>query len=265
MNKPTVPSALPTAAIHADSGASATLRQELAPTGTLRVGIVVAPNAGVFFVATDPASGAAHGVTVDLGALLARGLGVPVSYAIFLNSGACTDAVHTAAVDVAFMPVDASRREKVAFGPAYYLLESTYLVTAASGIADLAGVDEAHVRVVGIANTTTIRAATRTLKHTVPVPVESVEAALQAMRGGQADAFALSRDSLGPIMADLQGSFIVDGGFQQTSLSIAVPPGRPAALDYASQFLENAKASGAVRHIFDAAGLPDEPVAPAGQ
>ena len=43
------------------------------------------------------------------------------------------------------------------------------------------------------------------------------------------------------------GSRIVDGGFQQTGIAIAVPKGRPAALAYVTKFLEEAKASGAVR------------------
>jgi len=242
---------------------AATPLKELAPTGTLRVGLVEAPDAGAFFVAKDPKTHAIHGVTVDLGADLARELGVPVTYAVFPNSGACTEATHSGAVDVAFMPVDALRRQQVAFGPAYYQLESTYLVSGQSKITDLAGVDRPGVRVVGISNTTTIRASARTLHNTVPKPIDSVQAAVEAMRSGQADALALSRDSLKPIMAELPGSRIVPGGFQKTSLSIAVPPDRPAALAYVSTFLEHAKASGAVRRAFDAAGLQDEPVAAA--
>ena len=55
-------------------------------------------------------------------------------YRVFPNSGECTEATSAGAVDVAFMPVDEERRKKVAFGPAYYLLESTYLVSGPSGI-----------------------------------------------------------------------------------------------------------------------------------
>jgi polar amino acid transport system substrate-binding protein len=255
--------ALLSLASYCASAEAAGSSRDIAPSGTLRVGVVEAPNAGAFFVAKDPASGALHGVTVDLGAGIARALGVPVTYGVFPNSGACTEALHRGEVDVAFMPVDALRAEQVAFGAAYYLLESTYLVSAQSGIADLAGVDRSSVRVIGIANTTTIRASTRTLTHTVPKPVTSVEAAFQMMRSGEADALALSRDSLKPLLAEMPGARIVDGGFQQTSISIAVPPGRSGALQYATRFLENAKATGTLRQIFDANGLQDEAVAPA--
>jgi len=63
------------------------------------------------------------------------------------------------------------------------------------------------------------------------------------LRTGAADAFALSRDSLPPFVAQLRGSRIVDGGFQQTGIAIAVAKGRPGVLAYVSAFLEHAKAS----------------------
>jgi hypothetical protein len=47
----------------------------------------------------------------------------------------------------------AERKKRLEFGPAYCLVESTYMVTATSGIRTLAEVDRPGVRVVGIANT----------------------------------------------------------------------------------------------------------------
>ena len=82
------------------------------------------------------------------------------------------------------------------------------------------------------------------------------------MTGGKADAFALSRDSLPPFVAQLPGSRIVEGGFQFTGVAIAVPKGRPEALAYVTAFLEKAKKSGAVRHAFERAGLSHLEVAP---
>ena len=106
------------------------------------------------------------GVPVDLGGYMARALGAALAITAFPNSGLCTDALVASSIDVAFLPADQSRRERVDFGPAYFAIESTYLVTGASGIASLADVDDARVRVIGIADTTTIRSAARTLSHT---------------------------------------------------------------------------------------------------
>jgi hypothetical protein len=49
-------------------------------------------------------------------------------------------------------------REKVDFGPSYFIIESTYLVRSGSEITNLIDVDRPNVRVIGIANTATIRA-----------------------------------------------------------------------------------------------------------
>jgi polar amino acid transport system substrate-binding protein len=223
--------------------------------------VVFAPAPSAFFVVKD-ANGQPRGVTVDLGNELAQALGAPVEFMVAPNSGLVTDATESGAVDVAFMPVDEERRKRVEFGPAYYLIESTYMVTGASGISAVAEVDRPNVRVVGIANTTTIRAAARSLNSTTISAVTSVDEAVDMLRNGKADAFALSRDSLPPFVAALPGSRIVDGGFQQTGIAVAVPKNRPKALAYVTAFLERAKASGSVRRALDRAGFPDEPVAP---
>jgi polar amino acid transport system substrate-binding protein len=160
------------------------------------------------------------------------------------------------------MPVDEERKKRLDFGPAYCMVESTYMVTAASGIQTLAEVDRPGVRVVGIANTTTIRAAGRTLKNTTPIAATSIDDALALLRAGQADAFALGRDSLPDFVALFPGSHIVDGGFQQTGVAIAVPKGRPDALATVTEFIREAKATGLVRRAMDRAGMRDLAVAP---
>jgi polar amino acid transport system substrate-binding protein len=235
--------------------------KELIPTGKLRVGVVFAPAASPFFVVKE-ANGEPRGVTVDLALELGRRLDVPVEFMVVPNSGLVTDATESGAIDVAFMPVDEERKKRVDFGPAYFMIESTYLATGASGIKTVAEVDRPNVRVVGIANTTTIRAASRSLKNTSISAVASVDEAMAILRSGNADAFALSRDSLPPFVAQLPGSRIVEGGFQQTGIAIAVPKNRPNALAYVTAFMASAKSSGVVRRALDQAGFANDPVAP---
>ncbi len=215
---------------------------QLAPTGPLRAGVVGAPTAGRIFVALD-ADGTPHGTVATLFADLARHVDRPLCFTVFPNSGELTEAVAAATVDVAAMPVDEYRAARVAFGPGYFDLESTYLVSAASGIRTLADVDRPGVRVVGIADTTTIRAATRSLRHTVPSPVRTVAEVIGMLRDGRADAVALSRDALEQVAPTLPGTLITPGGFQQTSVSVAVPPGRPLALALVSAWLPPAAAA----------------------
>lgn len=235
--------------------------KELAPTGKLRVGLVFAPSMSAFFVVKDE-DGNPRGVTADIATELGRSLGLPVQHVLFPNSGLATDATESGSVDVSFMPVDEERKQRVAFGPNYFLIESTYMATAASGARTVADVDRPGMRVIGIANTTTIRAAARTLKNTTIAPVTSVDEAMTMLRDGKADAFALSRDSLPVFVQQIPGSRIVDGGFQQTGIAIAVAKGKPEALSYVTDFLEQAKRSGVVRRALDRAGYADAPVAP---
>ena len=239
----------------------ASAKAELAPTGTLRVGLVEAPSAGLIFVCRA-ADGGLDGVTADLGADLARQVGLPLAVTLFPNSGAAAAALQAAAIDVSFMPVDATRRQVIDFGPGYYDLESTYLASAESGITDVAQVDRPGLRVVAIEGTTTFRASARTLTRTQPLPVPSVAEAVARMRAGQADAFALSRDTLRPVVLQVPGSRIVAGGFQQTQVAVAVPKGRPAALARVTAWMDEAKRAGVVRRIFDARGFHDDAVAP---
>ena len=242
-------------------GLTPSQRSEIAPTGKLRIGVAAAPAKSALFVVKD-AGGEPRGVPVDLGKELAHEVGLPVEFLVASNSGELVDAMSSGAIDVTFMPIDAERREKVDFGPAYFVIESTYLVRAASDIKSLSEVDRANVRVIGIANTATIRGAARSLKNTTIAAVNSVGEATEMLRAGTADAFALTHDALPPVAAGLPGSRILDGSFLQTGIAIAVPKNRPNALAYATAFMENAKASGIVRRAFDDAGLNDLVVAP---
>lgn len=244
---------------HASANESA--MKELVPTGKLRVALVFAPSAGAFFVIKDP-DGRPRGVTADLADALGHKLGVPVEYMLFPNSGLATDATESGAVDVSFMPVDEERRNRIAFGPAYVEGESTYMVTGATGAKTVEDVDRPGMRVIGIANTTTIRAAGRTLKNTTISPVTSVGDAVAAMRDGKADAFALSRDTLPTYVKQVPGSHMVDGAFQKIGVAIAVAKGKPAALAAVTEFMDEAKKSGLVRRVFDQHGLKNTPVAP---
>jgi polar amino acid transport system substrate-binding protein len=166
-----------------------------------------------------------------------------------------TDAVENGSVDVSFMPVDDERLKRIAFGPNYVLGESTYMVTAATGAKTVDDVDKPGMRIIGVANTTTIRAAARKLKNTKIIAATSVEEAVGLLRDGKADAFALSRDSLPVYVKQVPGSRMVDGQFQQIGIAIAVAKGKPAALSAVTAFIEEAKKNGTVREAFERAGL----------
>jgi polar amino acid transport system substrate-binding protein len=236
--------------------------QQLVPTGKLRVGVAYAPAPTPIFVAKDAAAGNVHGVPLDLGNALAKTLGVPIEIVVVATTGELTDACSSGAIDIGFMPADDERRTRVDFSPPYFVIESTYLVRGPSAIETLADVDRREVTVVGIAGSTTMRAAGRSLKNAKVVPAKSVDEAMGMMKAETAQALALTHDALPILQKQLPGSRILDGAFQTTGVAIAVQKHRPAALEYVKDFVETAKANGVVRRAFDDAGLNRLPVAP---
>jgi len=235
--------------------------KQLAPTGKLRGGVVAAPAASAFF-ATKDSNGDVNGVTVDLIRDFADTLKLPLVLQVYDNSGQVTDAVAKGECDLAFMPQDAERAKRVDFGPAYYLIESTYLVPAGSSIKNIDEVNQPGRRIVAISNTTTARSARRTAPKASVEEVPSVDQMTEMARHGRGDAFALSHDSFAGLLPKLPGARVLPGNFQQTGIAVAVPKERPAALKIASELLESAKTSGLVRRALDAAGFKDASVAP---
>lgn len=234
--------------------------KQLAPTGTLRGGVVTAPAASAFFAIRD--GGEVKGVTVDLIRGFAAALKLPLALQVYDNSGQVTDAVAKGDCDLAFMPQDAERAKRVDFGPAYYFIESTYLVPAGSTIKSIDEVNRPGRRIVAISNTTTARSARRTAPNVSVEEVPSVDKMTEMARQGQGDAFALSHDSFAGLLPKLPGARVLPGNFQQTGISVAVPKARPVALQIASELIEVAKTSGLVRRALDAAGFPEAVVAP---
>ena len=236
--------------------------KELAPTGRLRAGVVVAPAASVFFAVES--GGKPKGVTVDLFGAFADETRLASDLKIFPNSGELTAAVAHGDCDVAFMPQDAERAKVVDFGPAYYMIESTFLVPAGSPLRTLAEANFRGARAIVIASTTTGRSAARFLTQGTVHEVRSVGEMTDMAKRGDGDLFALSRDAFATLLPALPGARVLDGGFQHTGIASAVPKGRPAALRIFGDFVQRAKASGLVRRALDNAGFADAEVAPMG-
>ena len=84
------------------------------------------------------------------------------------------------------------------------------------------------------------------------------------MRDGKIEAIALSRKSLSGLVSKIAGSRILDDAFLNSSTAVCVPKGKPAALAYVSDFIEEAKASGLARKALDEMELKSSLIAPAG-
>ncbi len=242
--------------------ADAAVLQQLAPTGKLRIAIAVAPSPSAQFAIKDGDN--YRGVAVTLGNALAKKLGVSGELVVHNGSGEIQNSAADNKWDVAFLPVDEERKKFVDFGNAYHLLQSTYLVGPSAKFASVAAANAAGVRIGGVANTATFRTSNKTAPNATHVSFDKTDAAVAALKDGQVDALAFSRESLTGLAPKVPGSRILDGGFLNSTTSVAIPKNRPAALAYVTEFIEEAKKSGLVRQAFDEMGLTSSQVAPTG-
>jgi polar amino acid transport system substrate-binding protein len=242
--------------------ADAAALKELAPTGKLRLAIAVSPSPSAQFAIQD--GNTYRGVAVTLGRALAAKLGVPLEIIPHQASGEIQNSAASNRWDVAFLPVDDERKKFVDFGNAYHLLQSTFLVGSSSKIQSVKDADAKGVGLGGVANTATFRAAKKATPNATHIDFSGVDAAVAAMREGKIEGIALSRESLSGLLGKIAGARILDDAFLNSSTAVCVPKGKPAALAYVSEFIEEAKASGLVRKALDEMGLKSSQVAPAG-
>jgi polar amino acid transport system substrate-binding protein len=241
---------------------AATTSRHLAPTGTLRIAIAVSPSPSAQFAIKDGDS--YRGVAVTLGYALAKRIGTHAVLVPHQASGEIQNSAAHDRWDVAFLPVDEERKKFVDFGNAYHLLQSTFLVAAESKIHSVTDADANGIIIGGVTNTATFRAAIKATPSSTHIEFEKVDLAIEAMQTKRIDAIALSRESLCGLLDKIPGSRILDDAFLNSSTAVCVPKGKSAALNYVNEFIEEAKASGLVRHALDEMGLTKAQIAPAG-
>jgi len=251
--------ALGVAVIVATPASADALRDEIAPTGKLRVAIAISAAGGTFWSTGNETAGYA-GVPVDLGKEMAARLGLAVEYVAFQNSGAITDAASNGAWDVTFVPRDAAREKEMAFGPTYDVSDATYIVKAGSTVTDFQSLDQPGIRVAAVNDTTTMRGAIAHLKKAEVRGYQSYDEIFGLLRNGEIDAFALAREQLDDMAKKIPGTRVLDESFRKTVRAVAVPLNHPLALAFVAKFMTDATSNGALRKAYDNNGLKDSPI-----
>lgn len=235
------------------------VRDELAPSGKLRVGI----NYGNAVLAhRDAASGELSGVAVDLARELGRRCDLPVELVAFESAGKMTAALKTGAWDVAFLAVELGRAGEIVFTAPYLLIEGTYLIPPGSPIHSIAEVDRAGVRVGVSTGSAYDLFLSRNLHQAERIKAESPKASFDLLLNGKVDVVAGVRQALMVNAAKLPGSRVFDERFMAIEQALGMPLGRPPALHFLREFIEEAKASGLVAQALERAGIRGVAVAP---
>ena len=242
--------------------ASSAVISELAPTGTLRVGVNMS---NFLLTRTDPATGKPAGLAVDLGRELARRLGVPIEILPYPNPGALADAAKSGVWDVGFLGAEPQRANEIDFTAAYVEIEATYLVPPGSALRSIAEVDRAGVRIAVPTKSAYELYLTRNLKHAKLVHEKGADNAFKRFADDKLEALAGLKPRLVTDHENMPGSRILDGRFTAVQQAVGTPKGRSTGARYLREFVEEIKASGLVSRTIEQNGVRGLTVAAAAQ
>ncbi len=228
------------------------VRQALAPTGALRVGVYAGSPTSLV---RNPKTGETAGVALDLGRALGQQLGVPVQIVEYGRLALVLDALKAGALDFTFTNATEARARDMVFTLALLQLELGYLLPAGSGIAEVADVDRRATRVGVTEGSSSQGVLTQLYRQAVVVPVASVKQGQSMLLNGALDAFATNKAILFEMSDELPGFRVLGGRWGLENLAIAIPMGREATLPYLNEFAQSVKASGLLRSAVARSGL----------
>lgn len=242
------------------SGDLASVRSDLAPTGTLRAAMNLV---NTVLVRKHPRSEALDGIAVDLARMLARRLGVPLALVTF--HGAATVMEAAGAWDVAFLAIDPARAARVAFTEPYLLIAGGYAVAGDSPLRTVAEVDHPGARIAVGAGSAYDLYLTRTLRHASLVRAPAAGSAVTDLfLAGGLDAVAGLQPTLAAFVEQRPTLRLLEGRFMTIRQAMCTAPERTAGHRYLQAFIEEMKRSGSLARALRLRGGREAVVAPPG-
>lgn len=235
----------------AQTAGNAEIAKQLAPTGKLRIGVLML----TYFANEDGRE--LQGWSPDLGIELARRIAVPHELVRIDNPADMIEAFRAGKVDVAFIGITKDRAAVFDFGPVIIGLRTTFLVPAASPIKSIAEVDQPGLRIVVPARSAQGEHLEKIITKAalIRVPVETPQPAVDMIVAGKADVFSHVVPMLATAQASLPGSRILPGSYYNVPIAIGYSKGQSAAVvEFCRQFVADVKASGFVQKAIDRMG-----------
>ena len=232
--------------------ADPTIRQALAPTGTLRVGVY--PGSPTSLV-VDAKTGQRVGIALELGTELARQMAVPVQVVEYQRVAQVIEALKANQVDLTFTNATAARGRDLDFSQVMVQVELGYLVPAASPLRSVADVDRPGVRVGVTQGSSSQVTLAQLYQYAALAPSNSMAEAQQALRSGAVQAYATNKAVLSEMGDAMPGYRILEGRWGVENMALAIPKGRDAGLPWLRQFAAQMQASGQLKTSIARAGL----------
>jgi polar amino acid transport system substrate-binding protein len=236
------------------------IRQELAPTGTLRAGINMS---NFLLVSSRGPNDEPRGVSPDMAAHIAGLLGVPLALVPFPRPGALADAVDDNVWDIGLIGAEPQRAEKIAFSAAYAEIEATYLVPPGSPITTMAEVDQPGNRIAVTARAAYDLWLERNIHRATLVRTDTLDSAFTKFLEEKLEVLAGLRPRLLTDVASLPGARILEGNFTTVQQAIGTSRRNTAGAAFVAEAVEKAKASGLVAQLIAKHGVQGLSVAPA--
>jgi polar amino acid transport system substrate-binding protein len=240
------------APIPAQAAAPAEARSELAPTGKLRVGLLVG---NPIFVRQDTPPGVTQGVAVDIANELARRLDVPMEPKRYATVGLMVESAGKGEWDVAFLAIDPERASAMDFTGPYMYSENSFLVRGESTARGIEDLDKPGRKIGTFARSAQEIWLKKNAKSAEIVSSPTPAAAYELLREGKVDAVSSVSSLLARATSQVPGSRVLPSSFGDAPIGMAVAKSRPAGHAYAKQFIEQLNASGQVRQLIAREGL----------
>ncbi|MGB6537894.1 MAG: transporter substrate-binding domain-containing protein [Xanthobacteraceae bacterium] len=221
---------------------------ELAPTGVLRAAI----NMGNFLLVTGKtASGDPQGVAPDMGAEIARRLGVSVRYVPFERPSTLAEAAGTNVWDIGLIGAEPQRAAKIAFTDAYCEIDATYLLQPNSPYRTAAELDRPGARIAVRRGAAYCLWLERNIKHATVLASEAADAPFDQFVAEKLDALAGLRPGLLEDAKKVPGGKILPGNFMTVQQAIGTGKANAAGAKFLQEFVTDAKKSGLVARLIE--------------
>jgi polar amino acid transport system substrate-binding protein len=152
----------------------------------------------------------------------------------------------TDAWDIGLIGAEPARAEKIVFSPAYTEIEATYMVPPGSPLTAIDQVDQPGIRIAVTARTAYDLWLSRHIARAELVRSTTLDSAFDQFAAEKLDVLAGLRSRLVSDLEKMPGARILDGRFTAVQQAIGTARGNIAGAAFLRDFVEEAKASGAV-------------------
>jgi polar amino acid transport system substrate-binding protein len=203
-------------------------------------------------------------VFVETARAYAARVGVPLVIVEQATPPAAITCLKASNCDLLFLPLDARAAHVGDFSNPIFQFDYTLMVPAGSAIAKVKDADRLGIRIAAVRNHASTNELARQIKHAEFVYGETPAQTFALMSNKKADVMASTRPVLLAFSAKLSGARVLADRYGANINRMVVPKGKADWLAYVNEFVEEAKASGAVQQFIERGGTRGVTVAAPG-